>query len=452
MKKLIAFLMPLLILSACSNSDPNPDPDPNDPEVPSYPENDKDLNPDLNTWEATVTVTFNESSVKVEGTTDAQVQSSISGSNVDLALGAEKLIKVVVTGSSSNGSLRLSGDRKHLIELRNLTLTSTDRPAINDQNSKRAFLMLTGENKLSDGEVYASAAEDRKGCYFAESHIVVCGDGSLDVEGNYRHGFVTDGFLYVNPGVKIKATSSKKNAIHVKGSGSVNNAYRGIEIAGGTITALSTADNGKAMRCDGKIIISGGKVNLACTGNAAIDPDDGLLGSPAGIKSDLSVSMSDKAIVKIDGSGKGAKGITADQDINVNGGSLEITLSGEAYSLSGDSSTPKGINAGRNLTVADGIISVSATGSGSVAIEADAATSFTGGSITAFGADWGLKTPAASATGGKILIAGSNSNTLDGAETKSFSSVLKGEETEVGSTVFTWPLTLTSATILYYGL
>lgn len=448
-KKLLALFMPLLILSACSNSDPNPDPD---PEKPVYPATDKDLNPDLNAWEATVKVTFDNTRVSVEGQSDANVNASINGMNVDLALGSEKLIKVVITGTSANGSVRLTGDRKHLIELNNLNLTSTDRPAINDQNSKRMFLVVSGTNTLADGQNYATAAEDRKGCLFAESHIVVCGDGSLEITGNYRHGLVTDGFLYVNPGVTLKIADAKKNAIHVKGSNSANNAYRGVEIAGGTITALTSAPSGKAIKCDGGVVISGGKISLACLGDAAIDPADGTLSSPACIKSDLSVSISDKATVKLDASGTGAKGINADGNITLGGGSLEISLTGAAVAQNGDTSTPKGIIAHRELTVSGGIVSISATGAGSTGIEAEISASFTGGSLTAFGAETGFAAPRASATGGSFIIGGAANSLVEGAQNESFTSVIKGEETKIGKTTFTWPVTLPSASLLHFGI
>lgn len=448
-KKLLALFMPLLMLSACSNSDPNPDPD---PEKPVYPATDKDLNPDLNPWEATVKVTFDDTRVNVEGQSDAKINASINGTNVDLALGSEKLIKVIITGTSANGSVRLTGDRKHLIELDNLNLTSADRPAINDQNSKRMFLMVKGKNCLTDGPAYAPTTEDRKGCLFAESHIVVCGDGSLEITGKYRHGLVTDGFLYVNPGVTIKVADAKKNAIHVKGSNSANNSYRGIEIAGGTITALTSAPSGKAIKCDGGVVISGGTVNLACLGDATIDPADGTLSSPACIKSDLSVSISDKAIVKLDASGTGAKGINADGNISLSGGSLEVSLTGAAVAQSGDTSTPKGIIAHKELTVSGGIITISATGPGSSAIEADISASFTGGSITAFGAETGFVSPRATATGGSFIIGGAANSLIEGAQNESFTSVIKGEETKIGNATFTWPITLPSASLLHFGI
>lgn len=455
MKKL---LMPLLALAmslgavSCTNSDPNPDPDPNPGGGEAvYPAGDKDLNPDLNTWEATVKVTYAGNEVKIEGASEAGVTARTTGCNVDLDLGMAKLICVEVTGSTENGSLRISGERKHMVKLTDLTLKATDRPAINDQNGKRVFLVVEGENKLSDAAPYATTLEDRKGCLFAESHIVLCGTGTLEIKGNNRHGLATDGFLYVNPGVTLKVTDAVKNAIHVKGSGSVNNAYRGIEIAGGTVIAMTTAPSGKAMKCDGSVVISGGSVSLATMGDAALDPDDGTLSSAACIRANSFVTVKDKANLTLDASGKGAKGINADGNVNLAGGQLAITVSGDYMEDHGDKSTPKGIVAKQTLAVSGGTTTVSATGAGATAVESDVNAEFTGGSLTAFGTAYGFESPRAKATAGTLLIGGAANDLIDGATAKTYEGVVAGTETDLGSVKFRWPVSLGSATLLTFG-
>lgn len=148
MKKVVALVaFPLLILCACTNEEPNPDlvqsvivpgegdtPDYNPEEVPSftydiapyagqtatdgvrYPVGNPDLNPDENAWNNVVTVTYNGSTATVSGADESGVQATVTGANVDLALGESKQVKVIATGSSDCGSLRLTGGFKHMLD------------------------------------------------------------------------------------------------------------------------------------------------------------------------------------------------------------------------------------------------------------------------------------------------------------------------------------------------
>lgn len=485
MKKATLLLaLPLLAMCACTNDEPNEDldqsvtvpdeggtPDYDPDQIPefdysiaaydgtkasdavSYPVGNPDLNPNENTWDNIVTVTYNGATATVTGASEAGVTASIVGANVDLALGGSKQVKIIATGTSDCGSLRLTGSYKHLLELDNLTLTATDRPAINDQIKKRVFVVLKGHNSLADGARYNVTAEQRKGCFFAEDHIVLCGDGVLEIRGNYRHGLVTDGFLFVNAGATLAVTDAAKNAIHVKGSG-VNNQYRGIEIVGGYVYANTSAPAGKAMRCNGNIRLRGGKFSLNCSGDAAIDPDDGLLSSAGCIKSDGGVYISGGDL-KLCATGKGGKGITADYDIEISGGMLSLAVSGEATSADGDSSVPKGLNAHGNLNIIGGGVNVSAIGDGSTALGADNNLTINGGVTYAFGRTNGVKALTAEVASG-VFICGGMVNSAAAGATKSTYGALEADEVTVikdgaGAVLggFRWPVAMTSASLLY---
>lgn len=488
MKKYSPLLLVLPALIACTNEEPNPElvqtpvvvpgegntPDYNPAETPSftysiapyagqkaddtpaYPIGNSELNPEENNWEATITVTYSAEGATVDGAAEAGVTARVNGGNVDLGLGADKLIRVVATGTCANGSLRLSGDRRHMLELDHLTLSSTDRPAINDQNKKRVFLKLTGTSSISDGTEYTATAEDRKGCFFAEGHVVLCGDGALEVTGRYRHGFATDGFLYVNPGSTLAVTDAAKNAIHVKGSGA-NNEYRGIEVTGGYIYANTSAPAGKAMKCDSEIRLRGGRISLNCSGNPALDTSDNTLSSAACIKSDNNVILSGGTI-DMCATGHGGKGINSDTDIEISGGIIHTAISGDGVAEQGDTSTPKAIIAHGNLTIDGGGLYLSAIGQNSLGIDTDGTASLNGGVTCSFGTACGLRAASTTYTGGILLAGGANNVDTPDATVYTYPEVSADEVTEViadGTRLiasFRWPVALTPANLLTYGI
>ncbi len=489
MKKLL-YLLPFVALIGCKSPDPNPTPVPPDvvdipgegftpdfnPEfvpsysyailpydgqvaddAPQYPAADDGLNPQLTVWKYLVDVTFNGDQapvVKVPTGCPAIVQTT--NGNVDIDLGDTEYIKLVVSGQSANGSLRVSGNKRHLIQLNNLMLHSSDRPAINDQNGKRVFLELVGQNIISDGTNYVTAplGEDRKGCFFSESNTVICGDGSLEVTGNYAHGFATDGFLYVNPGATLVVTDAVRNAIHVKGSASEANAFRGVEIAGGYVYANTSSPRGKALKSDSNIQIRGGRVSLNCSGNAALDPTDGSLSSAACIKSDLTVKISGGQ-VNLTATGDGAKGIKANGSVELAGGVVYIALSGNAMQGGDDSATPKGIKADGNMMITGGGNYVSARGVGSIGIEAGYAMNIDSGVTYSFGSQMGiLFGRTGSYVGGTVLAGGASNSVFNNAFTmeltnlqaQTISKIMSKDGKELlGS--FRWPVAMPAATL-----
>jgi len=479
----LPLLLPVMALVGCQNDEPNPEPEPEPPvnvggegETPEYdPESipdftyeiapyagakatdavryqtgNADLDPEANTWDKVVTVEYNGETAAV--TAPAGITHTAVGANIELKLGQTKGVKVVAKGSSAAGSLTITGYYKHMLELDNLTLTSTDRPAINDRIAKRVFVMLKGRNKIEDGSGYEYKASKRKGCFYAADHVILCGDGVLEVKGNNRHGFVTDGFLFVNPGATLAVTDAKKNAIHVDGSG-VNNGYRGIEVTGGYIYAHTSAPAGKAMKCDGRIALRGGKLSLNASGDAAIDPDDGLLSSPACLKSDSTIFISGGDIL-LTATGAGAKGVSADFNLNIDGAVLKVANCGRTTSDGGDNSVAKALNANGDISITAGGVYLSAIGEGSTAISADASFAMGNGVVYAFGANYGVKAAGGDVSGGTFLCGGAQNTGVNGVQKKQCENV-KADDVIVltdkdGNTTaaFRWPIALAKATLL----
>jgi hypothetical protein len=481
-----------LCLTACSNEEPNPEieevettPEATTPtyspedlptfsyDIPNYdgsvatdsaddlPDyDDADLYYEANSWTNTVKVTYADATAAVEGLT-SDITATISGANVDLNLGSSAQVKVVVTGRSDAGSLRISGERKHMLELDNLTLTATDRPAINDQVGKRVFVNTIGTTTLTDGANYISTTEDRKGCFFSEGHVILSGSGVLKVTGRWRHGFAVDGFLYVRPGATLAVLDAAKNAIHVKGAGE-NNSYRGVEIAGGYVYANTSAPAGRAIKTDRNVRIHGGTLCLNCSGDAALDSEDGTLNSAACIKADGDVVINGGNLA-LTATGNGAKGIKTDGSFRIYNGTANIALRGDAVS-DVDSATPKGVKSDAAVTLAGGRLNISAIGHGAQGIDCDSNILISGGVLYAFGRSYGLRAANGVSVGpdsGATAIVGGKSNSDFGTKfslvdlaADSLSYVVEYSD-EASATapaavgVFRWPVAMTEATLVF---
>ncbi|MDE6632080.1 MAG: carbohydrate-binding domain-containing protein, partial [Muribaculaceae bacterium] len=359
-KTFILTMVSVLALASCSNNEPNyPAGPPEWGNGPDMPGNDNGNTPDFDTqilpyqgqtatdadkdivgtdedifWEANkfknkVTITYSGENASVE--TDCEdILSNINGSHVviDMLTNSVSGVEINVSGKSDNGSLKIYGEKKTLINLNGVELTSQNGPAINNQCKKRLFVNLASGsvNKLTDASRYSddsyyldgnsSDNEDRKGCFFSEGNLIFSGTGSLIVAGKQKHGIASDGYMYVRPGVTIAVTEAAKNAIHIKGDKSDD---IGVIIAGGLIYTLSESEAGKGIKTDYHVDVRGGQLDLNTKGDAIYDADENDTSSAAGIKTDGNVIISGGTI-SIKSCGTGGKGINADGNLNVTGG------------------------------------------------------------------------------------------------------------------------------------
>ncbi|MDE5813629.1 MAG: carbohydrate-binding domain-containing protein, partial [Muribaculaceae bacterium] len=191
---------------------------------------DEDIFWEANKFKNRVTIIYSGESASVE-TDSKDIISNVNGSHVviDMLTNSVSGVEINVSGKSDNGSLKIYGEKKTLLNLNGIELTSQKGPAINNQCKKRLFVNLGAGtiNKLTDASSYSddqyylngntSDSEDRKGCFFSEGNLIFSGTGSLIVAGKQKHGIASDGYMYVRPGVTIAVTEAVKNAIHIKG-------------------------------------------------------------------------------------------------------------------------------------------------------------------------------------------------------------------------------------------
>ncbi len=310
--------------------------DPTDMTYNDYVEND--------TFDRTVTVTFNGETATVTGTRTG-ITATVSGAHVTVNCAIGRMA-IVASGTSTNGSLKVYSEHKFKLTLDGLTLTNPTGPAINNQCGKTLYLVLGDgtTNSLADGETYATpelADEQAKGTLFSEGQIIFSGSGALTVNSVGAKAIVSDDYLRFRPGINIQAVSSVDHAIK---------ANDGIWIDGGVINASTSANGAKAIKCDYRTYVCGGRTTLITSGAPVIETIDGLSDttSCAAIKSDSLMTVSGGTL-RLKSIGEGGKGLNTGDDLVITGGTVQVVTTG----IKGLSS-PKGVKADGDFTISGG--------------------------------------------------------------------------------------------------
>ena len=312
-----------------------------------------------------------------------------------------------LSGTSTDGGFYMAGSYKATVELNGLTLTNVSAvysgAAVHIQNSKRINVkVVTGtENTLVD-----AASGSQKGCLYVKGHAEFKQYGTLNVVGNVKHA--------IKAGEYITLKNATLNITSAVGDGISCNQYFLME--SGTINISGTEDDG--IQCDidgdastgeqadhededsGNIYISGGTITINCAGIAA-----------KGIKSAGDIFINDEAVIDVTTTGKGMW----DTD------DLETKA---ACCISAD----------RNITIDDGTLTLTATGSGGKGMKCDSILTISGGDITI------------STSGGLYYNNGSTENTNYTGNTDHISSsyysspkgIKAGLKTEVGTNSYTY--------------
>ncbi len=395
-----------------------------------------------------VTVEYDASSAKVyvAGNVAKYVSPTINGAHVSIAQSNTSAvdddeITYQLSGTSSNGSLSLSGSYKCTVSLAGVTLTNPSGAAINITNSKRIQISAKKGtvNTLADG-----ANGSQKACIYSKGQIQLQGGGTLNVSGNTKHGIKSASYISIK-NLTLNITSAvgdgisceeymqmKSGVVTISGVGddgiqcdlSGDNSTGETEehddedsgnvyIEGGTLTISTTAVASKGIKADGDIRITDGIVNVTTTGNGTYDSDDKDAKGCAGLKSDGNMTISG-GIITLKSTGSGGKCIKVDGKINVTGGVIEAATTGGTYKYGNVDAQPKAIKSDGDMTVSGG--SIKATSSGHEAIETKGEMTISDGYVYAFSsADDAINASSHMYLMGGTVIGVSNGN--DGIDT-----------------------------------
>ena len=368
--------------------------------------------------------------VTIAGNVAQYVTPTISGAHVTIAQSNtaavdDDEITYQLSGTTTDGSLTMSGSYKCTVSLAGVTLTNPSGAAINITNSKRIQLSAKKNttNTLTDG------SGSQKACVYSKGQLQLQGNGTLNVVGNYKHaiksasyisiknltlnitGAVSDGinceeYLQMKSGtVTISGVGDDGIQCDLGGTASTGeikatdtiDAHEdedsgNIYIEGGTLTVTADATAAKCVKSAGDISVSDGTVKLYA--NGAIDltgtDDEGNIDPSytAGFKADGSFTQSGGNIT-LSVTGGAGRGIGVDGTFTTtadNTGTLTITNSGATSNGSSYHCTAKGIKAG-TVALGGGTIDVTMSGASAKGIKADkddgnGNMTITGGTIT----------------------------------------------------------------------
>ena len=370
---------------------------------------------------------------------------TIAQSNTDAVDGDE--ITYQLSGTTTDGSLTLSGSYKCTVSLAGVTLTNPSGAAINITNSKRIQISAKKNttNTLTDG-----AGGSQKACIYSKGQIQLQGNGTLNVAGLTKHAIksasyisiknltlnitsaVGDGisceeyFLMKGGTVTISGVSDDGIQCDLGGDSSTGETTDhededsgNVYIEDGTLTVTVTADAAKGVKCEGDMRISGGDITVKTSGGGVWDSSKLKTKASACLGSDGAMTISGGTL-SLTSTGAGGKGLNVDGALYMKGGTTTISTSGNAVVASSTGtlsvvtssqqldkyesdykSSPKGIKADGAITISDdAIIYVTTTGAGGEGIESKTSITITGGQTTVNASDDGINASYNTSTGG----------------------------------------------------
>lgn len=373
----------------------------------------------------TVLVNYSDSgaSVRVSGNIARYIDATVSGAAVtltqsegiaDAGIGE---INYKLTGSSSDGSVMITGAYKCTVTLDGFSLTSTAGAPVDIQNGKRIKLICTGKNALAD-----AAGGSHKGVIVCKGHLEIGGEGALSVSGHTANGIYAKEYVELKD-ADVRVTAAVKDGLNcnqyfemksglleISGTGDdgIQVSYKddadresedtgSIRISGGYVNVATTAVAAKGIKADGGVEISGGDIAVSVAGGGKWDADDNKTKASTCISADGDVAISGGNL-NLTATGSGGKGISCDGNLTISEGNMTVRTSGGMFAyvngteydnytgntdrLDSDmKSSPKGIKADGNVLISGGSIDVTTSGNGGEGIESKAELTVEGGTI-----------------------------------------------------------------------
>ncbi len=293
-------------------------------------------------------VTDNTVSVNYDGTT-AQVlvagniaqyltiQAQAAHVSIEQSADVTEEITYTLSGTSADGEFYMDGELKTSIVLNGLTLHNPNGAAINIRDGKRISVELVEgtTNTLTDG-----TGGSQKGCFAVKGHTEFKGGGTLNITGNSSHAFWGKEY------VELKKTVGTINILGSQGDGFNVNQY--FQMNGGTVNIKGVADDGIQVSYE-------------------TDDDDNVVEDEENT-GDVTIKKGNVGIIV---TGDGAKGIKAAHNVNIQGGSVTITQTGDITIDGDDIDYSTGIKADGDINITGGTVTINNTATGGKGLSAD---------------------------------------------------------------------------------
>lgn len=385
----------------------------------TYPETSDNIS--KQSFTTTVAIDMSNPTAKTEN----GVTISVDGNDVTADHGSVEGVCYVVTGTTADGSLTIDGKTDYEVNLNGASITNTRSTALDLQSKKKAFVVLTGSNTLTDG---TTADDSHKGALFGKGKLLFSGTGSLEVYGNYNNGIHGKGNIVFDKGVNVYVKSTANHGIK---------AGDDLYINGGILNVEVSAPGAKGINGDIDVTINGGRTTVVSTSNGEWDTEELETKASAGIACDSILTINGGEIY-LKATGSGGKGLKADWEAYINGGKIRIITEGGLYYSNGTTenhnytgntdnlddnytSSPKGIKIGTKnehgvLTITDGDIMVRTSGHNAEGIESKGTLTISGGDVLVSAYDDAINSSGdLTISDGYVLCVGTNNN--DGIDT-----------------------------------
>lgn len=340
----------------------------------------------------TVMVNYNGTTATVQNPFPSNVFVTISGAKVTVSSISTSNIVYCLSGTAEPGRFEIESTATPTILLNGVNLTNPTGKAMDLTCDDGIILKLADgtENQICDG-----TESDKKAALMCNSNMLVQGNGTLTVTGLVQHAVKVKGQLNMTSG-NIVITNSVTDGIHAEGllmqGGDINVLSCGDDaltseldgyIYGGHITITSSSEDINAISADSTLVINGGIIDINITGNDSkcIKADKELTINGGtfilnhsgdvskGIKSNQAITITDgdftivssgSTIVEtINGQAVPSycTAIKCDTDINISGGTFNITLPTTNHG-------GKSISADGNLIISGGDFTITTNGAG----------------------------------------------------------------------------------------
>ncbi len=368
-----------------------------------------------NSFTNNIRIAFEGDKATATGSVDG-VTVNISGADVTVN-STVKNVCYTVSGTTADGFLKIYSDKKFELVLDGVSITNPDGAAVNIQSKKRGYIVLADgtASTLADGTKYSDQTdgEDMKACFFSEGKMLFSGKGSLDVYANCKAGIRSDDYVMFRPGNNVYVKATAGNAIKANDA---------IYVKGGVINVETSAAAGKGLSSDGLVQIDGGRTTALTTGTGELDEDGADVSGCAGVKAD-SIFVMNGGELCCKSTGAGGKGVSTDQALTVNDGTIKIVTTGQQYVYGKLDTSAKGMKSDGEMNLKGGTVMVRCTGGeGSEGIESKSTMNISGGNVMAYCYDDAINSSKAmTISGGNVFAMGTNNDGIDSNSTLTIS-------------------------------
>jgi hypothetical protein len=228
--RLLSWALLCAALTACGETD-----------GPAAGEQFTPLNRLVRDYKHLVSINYSGTSVSVSGEGASMVSITTDADNsARLSIESDaRGIAYFVTGKSTDGCLHIESTQPYALYMNNLTLSSSQGPAVDSQCDEAVYLVLCNKstNTLSDADNYplhytaeGMLAEDN-GCFYTRGALIFTGEGTLTVQSNASaryeatlgdtlriHGINALGGIESAYGITLNVTATGGDGLHVEDS------------------------------------------------------------------------------------------------------------------------------------------------------------------------------------------------------------------------------------------